>query len=266
MLEVMEVLCGLMTLNWFIDKKFIIVNRRILYICIFLCIPFMVMAQKKQKEIADNVFVPKGQWITGVSVSYSEHTEKDYQFLIIDKFNSDGYNFKFSPLVSYAIRDNMTLGGRFSYGRTLTKFDGLSLGLGDDLSFNLDDTYQLKHSYSVMGIMRNYINLGTSKRFALFAETQLKFGESRTKLVTSDGNELTGTFTTSNDIGIGVVPGIVAFVNNYTAVEVSVGVLGVDFSRTKHTTDQLYTGEQSSSVANFRINLFSVGLGIAFYL
>ena len=151
----------------------------------------MVTAQKKQRDIADNVFVPKGQWITGVSVSYSEHTEKNYQFLIIDKFNSDGYNFKFSPLVSYAIRDNMTLGGRFSYGRTLTKFDGLSLGLGDDLSFDLDDTYQLKHSYSVMGIMRNYINLGTSKRFALFAETQLKFGESRTKLVTSKGYELT---------------------------------------------------------------------------
>ena len=241
-------------------------KNKLLYICILLCLPLMVTAQKKQRDIADNVFVPKGQWITGATLSYSEHTEKNYQFLIIDKFNSDGYNFKFSPLVSYAIRDNMTLGGRFSYGRTLTKFDGLSLGLGDGLSFDLDDTYQLKHSYSVMGIMRNYINLGTSKRFALFAETQLKFGESRTKLVTSNGDELTGTYTSSVDLGIGVVPGIVAFVNNYTAVEVSVGVLGVDLSRTRHKTDQLYTGEQSSSVANFRINLFSVGLGIAFYL
>ena len=57
----------------------------------------MVMAQRKQKEIADNVFVPKGQWITGVSVSYSEHTEKDYQFLIIDKFNSDLSRFVITP-------------------------------------------------------------------------------------------------------------------------------------------------------------------------
>lgn len=55
--------------------------------------------------------------------------------------------------------------------------------------------------------------------------------------MTSNGDELTGTYTSSVDLGIGVVPGIVAFVNNYTAVEVSVGVLGVDLSRTKHKTD-----------------------------
>ena len=239
---------------------------RLLYICMLLCLPLAGMAQKKQKDIPANVFVPKGQWITGANVSYSEHTEKHYNFLILDDFNSDGYKFKFSPMVSYAIRDNMTLGGRFSFGRSLTRFEDLGLGLGDGLNFTFDDTYQLKNSYTVMGIMRNYINLGTSKRFALFAETQLKFGGSKSKLVTSDGNELTGTYTSSVDLGIGVMPGIVAFVNNFTAVEVSVGVLGVDLSRTKHKTDQIYTGEQSSTSANFRIKLFSIGLGIAFYL
>lgn len=33
-----------------------------------------------KEKIADNVFVPKGQWIVGSSVSYSEHTEENYQF------------------------------------------------------------------------------------------------------------------------------------------------------------------------------------------
>ena len=33
----------------------------------------------------------KGQWIAGSSISYSEHTEDNYQFLIIDGFKSDGY-------------------------------------------------------------------------------------------------------------------------------------------------------------------------------
>ena len=80
-----------------------------------------VQAQEEKKKIADNVFVPKGQWIVGSSVSYSEHTEENYQFLIIDKFNSDGYSFKVSPLVVYGLKDNLAMGGRFSYGRTLTK-------------------------------------------------------------------------------------------------------------------------------------------------
>ena len=119
------------------------------------------------------------------------------------------------------------------------KFDNLNFDLGDDLSINLNDTYELTHSYTVMAIMRNYINLGSSKRFALFAETQLKFGGSQSKLVTKSGQEVSGTYSTSTDLGIGVSPGIVAFVNNYTAVEVSVGVLGVDFGKVHQKKDQI---------------------------
>ena len=140
------------------------------------------------------------------------------------------------------------------------------MNLDDDTNFDVNDIYQLKHSYSVIGILRNYINIGTSKRFALFAETRLEVGGSQSKVVTKNGGKLSGTYSTTADFGLGVAPGIVAFINNYTAVEVSVGVLGLDFSKVKQTTDQVYVGERSSSSANFKINLFSIGLGIAFYL
>ena len=142
---------------------------------------------------------------------------------------------------------------------------GVSL-MDESTQFDVNDMYQLKHSYSAMGVLRNYINLGTSKRFGLFAETRLEIGGSQSKVVTKDGTSLTGTYTKTTDFGIGVAPGIVAFINNYTAVEVSIGVLGLDFSKVKQTTDQVYIGERSSSSANFKINLFSIGLGIAFYL
>lgn len=223
-------------------------------------------AQEFKRNIESHTFVPKGQWVMGSSVSYSEHNEQNYQFLVIDGFNSDGYTFKISPMFCYAFRDNVAAGGRFSYGRTLTKLDGVTLNLDESTQFDVNDMYQLKHSYSAMGVLRNYINLGTSKRFGLFAETRLEIGGSQSKVVTKDGTSLTGTYTKTTDFGIGVAPGIVAFINNYTAVEVSIGVLGLDFSKVKQTTDQVYIGERSSSSANFKINLFSIGLGIAFYL
>ena len=50
------------------------------------------------------------------------------------------------------------------------------------------------------------------------------------------------------------------------AVEVSVGVLGLNFNKVRQTTDQVYIGESSYNSANFKINLFSIGLGVAFYL
>lgn len=232
----------------------------------FLCLEITAHAQEFKRNIEPRTFVPKGQWIVGSSVSFSEHNEQNYQFLVIDGFNSDGYTFKVSPMLCYAFKDNLALGGRFSYGRTLTKLDGVTLNLDEDANFDVNDMYQLKHAYSAIGILRNYINLGSSKRFALFAETRLEFGGSQSKVVTKNGDNLTGTYSKTTDFGIGVAPGIVAFINNYTAVEISVGVLGLDFSKVKQTTDQVYIGERSSSSANFKINLFSIGLGIAFYL
>lgn len=223
-------------------------------------------AQEFKRNITLGTFIPKGQWIAGSSISFSEHNEQNYQFLVLDGFNSDGYTFKVSPMICYAFKDNVAAGGRFSYGRTLTKLDGMSINLDDDNQFDISDLYQLKHSYTAMAVLRNYITLGSSKRFALFSETQLGIGGSQSKVVSKGGDSVTGTFTTTTDFNIGVAPGIVAFINNYTAVEVSVGVLGLNFSKVNQKTDQVYVGERSSSSANFKINLFSIGLGIAFYL
>lgn len=223
-------------------------------------------AQDLKRNIKLGTFIPKGQWIAGSSISYSEHNEKNYQFLVVDGFNSDGYTFKVSPLVCYAFKDNVAAGGRFSYGRSMMKLNDLSIDLGDDNQFEVNDLYQLKHSYSAMAVLRNYITLGDSKRFALFSETQLGIGGSQSKVVTKGGDSVTGTYSKTTEFNIGVAPGIVAFINNYTAVEVSIGVLGLDFSKVRQTTDQVYAGERSSSSANFKINLFSIGLGIAFYL
>ena len=56
------------------------------------------------------------------------------------------------------------------------------------------------------------------------------------------------------------------FLNNYSAIEVSVGVLGFSYNYTKATTDQIYIANRDRKQANFKINLFSIMFGVAFYL
>ena len=56
------------------------------------------------------------------------------------------------------------------------------------------------------------------------------------------------------------------FLSNYSALEVSVGVLGFDYTSTKSTTDQIYIANRKSKSANFKINLFSISFGVAFYI
>jgi len=238
----------------------------LLFITVFFCSILQVSAQKFDRGIKQSTFVPKGQWITGISVSYSEYSNDNYKFLVLEKIDGSGYNFKVSPLICFTFRDNVAAGGRFGYSRSLTKLNSLSLNLDDDLDFDINDMYNLNHSYSGTGVLRTYISLGDSKRFGLYNEVQFTLEGGQAKMIDGKGDDLTGTYQKSFGMQVGMAPGLVAFVNNYTAIEVSIGVLGFDYKKTKQVTDQVYYGERRSSSANFRINLFSIGLGLAFYL
>ena len=209
-------------------------------------------------------FVPKGQWVFGGSISYSTHSNNNYNFLIVENIQSNGYQFKVSPLVGYAYSRNSLVGVRFGYSRGLTELDNASLSIT-----SLDNSYyySLKHSYNVEALWRNYIPLGrNNKRFALFAEVSLAMGGSQSVVATGPTNAISGTYATSFDIALGVNPGISAFLTNNMAIEVNIGVLGFNYSNTRQVSNQVVTGNTSSSQMNFKINIFSIGLGASFYL
>ena len=209
-------------------------------------------------------FVPKGQWVFGGTISYSTHTNNNYSFLIIEDIQSNGYQFKVSPLVGYAYSKNSLVGVRFGYSRGLTELDNASLSIT-----SLDNSYfySLKHSYNVEALWRKYIPLGrNNKRFALFAEVGLAMGGSQSKVASGPSSALSGTYATSFDVALGVNPGISAFLTNNMAIEVNIGVLGFNYSNTRQVSNQVVAGSLSSSQMNFKVNIFSIGLGASFYL
>lgn len=223
-------------------------------------------AQRFDRGITQITFIPKGQWITGCNISYSQHTNKNYKFLVIEGWNGEGYNFSVSPFLLYCFKDNLAGGGKFEYTRSLLKVKNLDISLDDDMSFSLDNLYTLKHGYYATGLFRAYLNLGESKRFGLFNEVQLKFGGTQSKLISGSGESLTGTYESSFDFGLGMAPGMIAFVNDFTAVEVTVGVLGFNVKAIDQKTDQVIVGSRKTSSANFKINLLALSLGLSFYL
>ena len=113
--------------------------------------------QERGLTSKSNVFVPRGQWIFGGTASYSTHSNDSYNFLVVEGIDSKGYTFKVSPLLAYAFRDNMALGARFIYGRTLLQIDGADIKMGDpDTGINLttDYYYAIRHSYTFAVIWR----------------------------------------------------------------------------------------------------------------
>ena len=240
---------------------------KLLAICLLLLGVASATAQEEfEHEIESTVFVPKGQWVGGISVSYSQSTQNDYQFFILEHLKGDTYTFKVSPMACYIFKDDMGAGARFAYTRSLTKLETADIVIDSETDVNLDNLYRLAHNYYVTGLFRNYLSLSNSKRFGFFNEVQLQLGGGQSKLMQGKGTALSGNYERNFNLDVGIAPGLVIFLNNYSAVEVQVGVLGFSMTDTKTITDQIYVARRKSMAANFYINLFSINFGVSFYL
>lgn len=219
-----------------------------------------------KRDVETTSFVPKGQWICGVSVNYSQSSQDNYQFLVVENLNGDTYSFKVSPMVMYAFKDNLAAGLRVAYSRQRTRLDEASIVLDSETSYDVDHLYSISHNYYATACFRNYLSFGNNTRFGLFNEVQLQLGGGRSILENGTGLDFTGTFEKSTSIDVGLAPGLVMFLNNYSAIEVNVGVLGFSYNHTRSVTDQIYIANRSMKQANFKINLFSITFGCTFYI
>lgn len=211
-------------------------------------------------------FVPKGEWIAGISVSYAAEKYDNYKFLVFEDLTGRGYSFKVSPMCMFAFANDLAAGGRFSYSRSLVKLNEANITLSSDMGFGIDHLYSLSHSYGGTLLFRNYIALGNSTRFGIFNEIQLQVSGGQSKLATGTGQSLSGTYSRNLNLSVGVTPGVIMFLSNYSALEVNIGVLGFNYHDTKMTTDQIYIANMKRQSANFKINIFSITFGTVFYI
>ena len=219
-----------------------------------------------KRKIEQIAFVPKGQWITGVSVNYSQSTQDAYQFLILENLNGDTYTFKVSPMLMFAFKDNLAAGARFAYSRQRTQLNSADFVLGADTSYGIENLYSISHNFYGTAAFRSYMSLGKNTRFGLFNEVQLQLGGGQSKLCNGSGESFSGTYETNFSLNVGLAPGVCVFLNNYSALEVNVGVLGFEYRKTNSLTDQIYEALRDTKSANFRVNLFSITFGMVFYI
>ena len=218
------------------------------------------------RNIDQVVFVPKGQWVVGLSANYGQSKFDNYQYLVVENINGDNYSFKVSPMLCYMFKDDLGIGGRFAYTRTRTKMNSADFVLSSDDSFSIDNLYAITQNYHSTVLMRQYMSLGKSKRFGIVNEMTLRYGLSESKLASGSGVDFSGSFMRTHSFGLGVSPGICVFLSNYSAVEVNVGVLELGYSKMRQTNNQIQVANTKNKSANFKINLFSISLGVAFYL
>lgn len=237
----------------------------VLILTAFLCVANAHARKGYDRDIKTSLFVPKGSWMGGVSFSYMELAGDNYEFLILDNMNGEGYTFKVSPYAGYFFKDNMAAGMRLNYNRTYADLGNIDINLGDDLNFDISSYKYLEHEYTVAGFLRTYMGLGNSKVFGFFNEVRLTYGYGQGKTLSGTTPDVKGIYQTSHRLQIGAAPGLTAFVTNNMAVEVAVNIVGLDFKWADQVTNQVEHGSYRKSSANFKINIFSISLGICTY-
>ena len=222
-------------------------------------------------------FIPKGIWMFGTTVNYREWENENENLLILKNLNMEGHVFSVSPYVGYFVANNLAVGLRYNYSRNYFYLGDLDVNLGEGLSIDLDNLYYLEHKHEASLFMRNYMPLFGSKIFGAFAEVRATYsranGKNSTGTYSEDPklNSFDGSYETVHKVQLGVSPGICVFVTDFAAVETSIGVLGVDYKWSSfknihpNSTEYEY-GKSHSGGANFRFNIFSIHIGMTFYL
>lgn len=222
--------------------------------------------QPFKRNLEQVSFIPKGQWITGISANYSQTNSNNYQFFVVENLNGNRYSYNISPMLMYAFSNDLAAGARFVYSRQMTKLNSGNVKFNSETDFGVENLYSINHNYYATAAFRNYISMGNSKRFGFFNEVQLQVGGGQSKLCSGLRDDLTGTYEKNFSVDVTLSPGVVMFLNNYTALEVNVGIVGFGYNHTESVTDQIYVADRKSNMANFKLNLMSISFGVAFYL
>lgn len=227
-----------------------------------------------------SVFIPAGTVGAGVSFSYNNYSfgnglnDTGYQMLfsLIQNFRGNMMSFGIAPHMSYFIRDNLSVGARFDYDRSILGLANLDLALSDALSLSVGNFNYMKQSYTGAVTLRNYIPFGQSRRFAMFTELRLTGGYGQAESYRMGYDEVleegykSGTYQDIYQFEVGLVPGLSAFVTNEVALEVSVGLLGFNYQKVEQVTNQVERSEMERNGVNFRINLLAINFGLSFYI
>lgn len=209
-----------------------------------------------------SVFIPKKSTILGGMVSYRNMNSKDFELATFKNLDFEAYTLSASPYLFFAVSDNNLIGIRGSYRRNMVDLGNAKISLGEDMDFDFSDMDYLGHSFSGELVYRAYIPFLKSKIFAMFSDVSLLVEYSQQRSLSSEN----GSYTTMMNYGLVFAPGLCVFLTNCAAVEVSCGLLGVNYKTRNQERNKVDYGSTNAFGAHFSVDCLSIKVGLSFVL
>lgn len=213
------------------------------------------------------LYIPKGSWHFGLSASYGGFNTDDVQLLsMLSDLDFKGNIFSIKPLVSYFIRNNLSVGVRLGYTQGKATLGSMSIDFDEDINFQLSDVSYNSESYTAAVNGRYYIGLTRNGRFGVFNEAELAFSSGNSDFTRNYNGTPCVTHTSFTDARLNFSPGLSVFMMKNVSFNISLGVFGVYFRNEKQMTDGVDEGSRFTSGANFKFNLFNINFGLGVHI
>ena len=222
--------------------------------------------RKSGRILSEHLIIPRGEWQVGAQVSHVSLSSNNSEYMLLVKnLDANGSITKVTPFVAYAYRDNRSVGLKLQYTSATGNVEKGDLDfLSDDLTFGIEDVRASMNSFQVAIYHRSYIGLDNRGRIGLFSDISLGYTNSRT--VFTYNEETSDTYTRSNQLKLGLHPGIVIFAMNNVSTHVSMGIGGVSFNSTRYIKAGEVIGRRSYSKANFKLDVLDISIGVTIHL
>lgn len=172
--------------------------------------------------------------------------------------NSDNFNLRLDG--GYALKNDFFIGLGFLWGVTNRTGEYKDPNTGD-----ISDIQYYGTRYSIRPFIKNHLPLTPNRRFNLVVQTELRFSLNQS-IEEIDLNEIvTRIYRDEWGLGIGVRPGLLAFVMNNFAVEASVNVAGIGFSVLEVNETGMPDVNVSSANLDLKIDILQLNLGFVTY-
>ncbi|ANQ50176.1 outer membrane beta-barrel protein [Flammeovirga yaeyamensis] len=238
--------------------------KKLLFTILLLFFGGFLWAQESSTSDADprlldfNANENRGQWYTSLTVQVSSSNATDEDQFIRQLHSQDNGSFEIGTQGGYFIKDFFMVGVEFSYNRQ----EKDEIYTANNIRTHLKSVGQ---GYYIAPYIRNYIPLSKNRRFSIFNQTALQVGFG-TSLKQTEANEETDKVKTDRiTLGIGIQPGLAAFITDGFAFEASVGLLGLEMDHSKSVKNYTEESQRTDFDLDFKVNLLQIKLAVAYY-
>ena len=226
------------------------------------------------RDIDRNVFAYKGEWMCGISASYATLSSDDATIaLVIDNLNLGGSIISVKPYLGYFYRNNLAIGARFGYTRTMGHFDTANLNLGNfinGIEFSTEGigVDYLSNAYSFSIFHRAYVPLDRRGRFGVFGELELEGAYGRSNFGFMYNDEWHRSISDTYKVNFNFNPGVAAYVFPNVCATVSFGLGGLQYNHIKQFDAEMNPtgGTRDFSKLRFRLNVTEINIGVTVHL